>query len=223
MKEFLPVLKRTRLFYGVGESEIEGMLGCFQASEYHFEKGEYVFREGEKIRSIAILVKGNLHIQKDDYWGNHSIVHIVSEGELFGEAYAVPDGGPIRNDVVAVEDSVVFFLDAMKILTVCQSACKFHAAVVKNLFSAVAERNRRLAQKISYMSQRTTREKLMAYLSEQSRQQGGASFDIPFNRQQLADFLSVDRSAMSNELCKMRDDGMIEFERNHFVLHCLRQ
>ena len=122
------------------------------------------------------------------------------------------------NSVIAVEDSAVVFLDARKLLTSCTSACRFHAMVIQNLFFSISKMNRRLVRKIAHMSKRTTREKLMSYLSEESRRQNSASFAIPFNRQQLADFLSVDRSAMSNELCKMRDDGLIAFEKNHFTL-----
>ena len=103
-------------------------------------------------------------------------------------------------------------------ISTCSSACRFHTAVVQNLFYAISEKNRGLVQKLDYMSRRTTREKLISYLSEQAKKQNSASITIPFNRQQLADYLSVDRSAMSNELCKMRDDGLLEFEKNRFRL-----
>lgn len=119
---------------------------------------------------------------------------------------------------MAVEDSVVIFLNVKRILTSCSNACRFHSIVVQNLFFAISEKNRKLVQKIGHMSKRTTREKLISYLSEQAKKQNSGVFTIPFNRQQLADFLSVDRSAMSNELCKMRDEGLLEFEKNKFRL-----
>ena len=137
---------------------------------------------------------------------------------MFGEAYIAPESGTLMNDVLAIEDSTVIFFDIKRIITVCSNACRFHSMVVQNLFFAIAEKNRRLVQKLDCMSRRTTREKLIAYLSEEAKRQGSGSFSIPFNRQQLADYLSVDRSAMSNELCKMRDEGLIEFERNQFML-----
>ena len=164
------------------------------------------------------MVEGNLHIQKDDYWGHRSIINSVGVGEMFGEAYAAPDSGTLLNDVVAVEDSTVLFFDVRRILTVCSSACNFHSMVVQNLFFAISEKNRRLVQKLGHMAKRSTREKLISYLSEEAKQQNSGTFTIPFNRQQLADFLSVDRSAMSNELCKMRDDGLLTFEKNRFTL-----
>ena len=122
------------------------------------------------------------------------------------------------SDVLALEDSTVIFFDVKRILTSCSNACRFHSIVVQNLFFAISEKNRKLVQKIGHMSKRTTREKLISYLSEQAKKQNSANFTIPFNRQQLADFLSVDRSAMSNELCKMRDEGLLEFEKNKFRL-----
>ncbi len=218
MEKYIPILRRTQLFSGVGDEEIKSMLGCLQASMKKFKKGEFVFRHGEHIDNITVLVEGKLHIQKDDYWGNRSIINMISAGEMFGEAYVAPDSGALLNDVVAVEDSVVIFFDVRRILTVCSSACVFHSKVVQNLFFAISDKNRKLVQKLGHMSKRTTREKLISYLSEEAKRQNSGTFMIPFNRQQLADFLSVDRSAMSNELCKMRDEGMLVFEKNQFTL-----
>lgn len=218
MKKYIPILKNTQLFSGASDEDIEAMLGCLQAKLCTYKKGEYVLREGERVERLMMLVKGELHIQRDDYWGNRSIISMVGVGEMFGEAYAAPESGPLLNDVLAVEDSAVIFLDIGKLLTVCPNGCKFHAMAVKNLFFAISEKNRKLVRKLGYMSRRTTREKLIAYLSEEAKRQNSSSFSIPFNRQQLADFLSVDRSAMSNELCKLRDEGLIEFEKNRFRL-----
>lgn len=218
MKQYIPILKRTQLFAGVSENEISSMLSCLDARLGEYKKGEYVFQQGTRIRSITILVKGSLHVQNDDYWGNRTIVNHVEVGEMFGEAYIAPESGPLLNDVVAVEDSAVIFFDAARVMTVCSSACRFHSMVVQNLFYSISEKNRRLIQKIGHMSKRTTKEKLISYLSEEAKRQNSSSFTIPFNRQQLADFLSVDRSAMSNELCKMRDEGLLRFNRNWFEL-----
>ena len=219
MKKYIPILKRTRLFSGIVEEEISAMLNCLQARICTYKKGEYVLRQGEYSDNLMVLAEGKLHIQRDDYWGNRSIINMVSMGEMFGEAYAAPESGAIMNDVLAVEDSTVILFNVKRIITVCPSACRFHSAVVQNLFYAISEKNRKLVQKITFMTKRTTREKLIAYLSEEARRQNSSEFSIPFNRQQLADYLSVDRSAMSNELCKMRDEGMIAFEKNRFVLY----
>ena len=218
MKEFVPVLKRTKLFSGVGDDDISTMLSCLEARLLTYKKGEYVLRQGEHLSDILVLAEGRLHIQRDDYWGNRSILGHIGVGEIFGEAYVAPESGTLLNDVIAVEDSFVFFFDVKRVISTCSSACRFHTMVVQNLFFAISEKNRGLVQKLDYMSRRTTREKLLSYLSEEAKKQNSASITLPFNRQQLADYLSVDRSAMSNELCKMRDEGLLEFEKNHFRL-----
>ncbi len=206
------------MFAGVGDDQILSMLSCLNARLHVYQKGEYVLRQGEHVRDILVLVEGNLHIQNDDYWGNRSILGQIAVGEMFGEAYVAPESGAILNDVIAVEDSVVIFFDVKRILTTCSSACCFHATVVQNMFFAISEKNRKLVQKLGHMSKRSTREKLISYLSQEAKGHNSSHFVIPFNRQQLADFLSVDRSAMSNELGKMRDEGLLVFEKNQFQL-----
>lgn len=218
MENYIETLRRTQLFSGVSNSEISAMLGCLQARLCTFKKGEYVFREGEHIDKITMLVEGKLLIQRDDYWGNRSIVNVLRVGEMFGEAYVAPESGSLLNDVIAEDDSTVIFFDVRRILTVCPTACQFHSRVVQNLFFAISEKNRKLVQKIGHMSKRSTRAKLLSYLSEEAKRHNSSHFTIPFTRQQLADFLCVDRSAMSNELCKMRDEGLLLFDKNEFTL-----
>mgnify|MGYP000286599034 FL=1 len=219
MKKYISVLKNSKLFHGTEESDIYSILNCFQAKVLHYKKGEYIIRHGDIINNIMILLDGCLCIQRDDYWGNRSIVNIVNIGEMFGEAYTAHDSKPILNDVTAIKDSSVIFLNINKVLNICSSSCQFHSYIVQNLYFAVSEKNQLLVQKLGYMSKRTTREKLISYLSDQAKIQGSNSFTIPMNRQQLADFLSVDRSAMSKELCKMRDEGLIVFNKNKFTLN----
>lgn len=218
MIKYIETLKHTQLFSGVSDSEISAMLNCLQARSLSIRKGDYVFREGEHIDTITVLVEGKLLVQHDDFWGNRNIVNVIRTGEMFGEAYVSPDSGSLLNDVIAEEDSVVIVLDVKKILTVCSTACCFHSMVVQNLFFAISEKNRKLVQKIGHMSKRSTRAKLLSYLSEEAKRHNSRHFTIPFSRQQLADFLCVDRSAMSNELCKMRDEGLLLFNRNEFTL-----
>ncbi len=218
MKEYLPILRRARLFEGIAESEIAGMLGCLQATVRGYCKGEAVLRQGDTIQALPLLLSGELHIQREDYWGNRHILGRVGIGELVGEAYAAPNSGALMSDVVATCDSTVMFFNVRRLLTTCSSACPFHAMVVHNLVGTVCEKNRELVQKLEHISQRTTREKLLSYLSEEARRQQSHRVTLPFNRQQLADYLSVDRSAMSKELCEMRDEGILRFERNRFEL-----
>lgn len=218
MEKYLKVVEQSKLFKGIGEQEAVSMLSCLGAYQRSYQKGDCVFRKGERITAVALLLDGAVHIRKEDYWGNLSILNEISAGEVFGETYACLEVGEMLNNAVAVKNSQVLFLDVKRVLTTCSSACQFHGKLIQNLLSVLALKNKMLTQKLEHMSQRTTREKLLSYLSEQSLREGRPSFDIPFNRQQLADFLSVDRSAMSNELCRMRDEGILEFDRNHFVL-----
>ena len=218
MEKYIEILKRTQLFSGVSDTEISAMLHCLQARMINIKKGEYVYREGEHLDNISVLVKGKLLVQHNDFWGNRNIINILHVGEMFGEAYVAPESGALTNDVVAEEDSTVIFFNVRKILTVCSTACRFHSMVIQNLFFAISAKNRKLVQKIGHMSKRSTRTKLLSYLSDEAKKNNSSHFTIPFTRQQLADFLCVDRSAMSNELCKMRDEGLLEFEKNQFTL-----
>jgi len=218
MEKYLPMLGQTALFSGLGADEIRSMLGCLGAVKRGVRKGEYLLRQGDTLQHLVLLAEGRLHIRKDDYWGNCSILGSICPGELFGEAYCEPGSGPLLNDVAAVEDSIAIFFDVRRVITTCSNTCRFHTAVVQNLFFAISEKNRTLVQKLGHMSQRTTREKLLSYLSEQAKRQGSSRFSIPFNRQQLADYLSVDRSAMSAELSRLQKDGLLEFYKNNFHL-----
>lgn len=218
MKKYLEILKKTRLFSGVAEEEIESLLRCLGASFKTFRKGEYVLHQGEFVREVPLLLTGSLHIERVDFWGNRSILSHIGEGEMFGEAYSLRSSEPLLNDVVALEDCELVFFDVKRIITTCPSACRFHTLVVQNMFTAISEKNRKLTKKLSHVSERSTRQKLMSYLSSEAEVQRSAEITIPFNRQQLADFLFVDRSAMSAELSRMRDEGLIQFEKNRFRL-----
>lgn len=218
IEKYADVLKQSSLFQGTDEKEIQSMLVCMSATEKHYAKGESIYRIGEQITKMGLLLEGSIHIQREDYWGNLSILNQITPGNMIGEAYALPNSTPIVNNVIATEASTILFMDVKKLMTTCSSACVFHMKMIQNLLMVLAGKNRSFAQKLGHMSQRSTRDKLLSYLSEQSMLAESSEFDISFNRQQLADFLSVDRSAMSNELCKMRDEGILKFQKNHFVL-----
>lgn len=214
----LKILENSRLFAGIRVDEIQPMLSCLQAVERKYPRGAYIFHTGEEVRALALLVRGTAHIQKEDFWGNRSLLASLGAGDIFAEAYAMPGSGAMRSDVVAVESCTVLLMDVERVLSRCTNSCAFHARLTENLFALLAEKNRILARKVDYLAQRTTRQRLLAYLSEQAQRAGSAEFTIPFNRQQLADFLSVERSAMSAELSRMQAEGLLETERSHFRL-----
>lgn len=217
MREYLEILKTSGLFRGMKEEEILSILDCLGAEEGSFGKGEYLFRQVDEIHSIAVLLSGKVRIESTDFWGERHILGVVVPGEIFAEAYAL-DGETILNDVIAEEKSTVLFLDASKALRTCSSSCPFHTALIDNLFCLVARKNRSLVQKISQVTRRSTREKVLSYLSDQAKRSGKDSFSIPFDRQALADYLAVDRSALSSVLSHLRDEKIIEFHKNEFKL-----
>ena len=151
-------------------------------------------------------------------WGNTNLMTRCHPGDIFGESYAIRTNCALEVSLYAEQNSTVLYLNVSKMMTLCSRACEFHNQLTRNLLSVLAERNFQLGQKLEHMTKRTTREKLLSYLSSEARRSGSSSFDIPFNRQQLADYLSVDRSAMSNELCHLRDEGLISFQKNHFTV-----
>ena len=218
MKNYMNLLRRAKIFRGVEEQDILAMLDCLTAVKKSFARGEFLYRAGERASMAALVLDGMFHIDREDYWGNNSILADVSEGELLGEVYSFLDDEPAGINAVAVRDSTVLLLDVKRIFQTCSAVCPHHAILIRNFAYVLAVKNRELTRKLEHMSQRTTRGKLLSYLSDQSVKQGTSCFDIPFNRQQLADFLAVDRSAMSKELGKLRDEGILEFDRNHFVL-----
>lgn len=218
MEEYLSVLNKTPLFQGLRDAQILAMLGCLKAQRRSYAKGEYVFHEGEGTEAFGLVLVGRVHIVQEDFWGNSNIIAGIGEGEVFAESYACLARAPLAVSAVAQESTTVLFLHVQKLLTTCAAACEYHSGVIRNLVAMLAAKNLRMNEKLQHVMQRTTREKLLSFLSAESRRAGSATFEIPFNRQQLADYLSVDRSAMSSELCKLRDEGTLVFQRNRFDL-----
>ena len=194
------------------------MLECLGASRKTYDKNGFIFLSGETVRYTGIVISGAIHVLSEDFWGRRVILTRIGPGGLFGEAFACAGIENFLVSVIAAETTVVLFLDCGKIFTLCSSACTFHADLLKNLTRILAEKNVMLMQKLEHITQRTTREKLLSYLSEQARRAGDSTFDIPFSREELACYLSVERSAMSAELSRMRADGLLRYQKNHFEL-----
>lgn len=218
MEEYLPVLKKSSLFSGVRPDEISVMLKCLSARLKHFKKEEFIIRSGDYIHSVGMVLSGTALIIQEDFWGKRTIISEVLPGTLFAETYACLSSKPIEMSVISDSECDVLFLDFNKILTVCTSACVFHTRLIQNLLSSIAGRNLTLTKKMQHMSKKTIREKLLSYLSTESLKNNASTFDIPFNRQQLADYLSIDRSALSNELSKLQAEGILIYKKNRFTL-----
>lgn len=212
------LLASTPLFAGSATAEIEGMLGCLSMREKSYKAGERIFRMGERIREVGIVLSGSVRIENVDVWGNVSVIGSRCPGQLFGEAYAAVPDEPLLVDVIAAEDSRIMFLTASKVLTTCPRACPNHSRTSTNLARIIARQNLMLSRRVFHVAPKTIRSKVLAYLSDQAELAGSREFDIPFGRQQLADYLGVDRSALSAELSRMAKEGILETRRSHFVL-----
>ena len=218
MEEYLSFLSQVALFQGIAADELMQMLGCLNAKKKSYRKQDIILLEGQDVSSVGIVLSGKVQIIKEDFVGNRNIVTEVLPGRLFAEAFSCVHTDKLPVTVLPVADTEIMWIDYRRIITVCSSACKFHTKLIENMLAILASNNIQLNQKIEHISKRTTREKLLSYLSDQAARCGCDEFDIPFNRQELADYLCVDRSAMSNELCKLRDDGMLNFHFRHFLL-----
>ena len=212
-------LSQTMLFSGESPEEIKEMLSCLGAVTRSYGKGEIIYHAGECVHSMGLVLSGNVQIESDDVWGNHSVLDDITPGFFFAETYASLSKEPLMVNVVsAAAKTEVLFLNIGRLLTTCTNSCTHHNRLIHNLLYIMAKKNLMLTRKIDHMGQRSIREKVMAYLSFESEKQKKKTFGIPFNRQQLADYLAVDRSALSAELSRMKKDGLIEFEKNLFTL-----
>ena len=218
MKEFFPVFEKCPLFDNIRQEDLSAMLACLGARVTVFQKNQAIFQEGEPAKYVGIVLSGAAQIVREDYYGNRSIVARIEPAELFGESFACAGVQALPVSVVAVADSQILLIDCQRITVSCSSACSFHNQMIFNLLRVVATKNLIFHQKIEITSRRTTREKLMAYLLAQAKLHGTSSFTIPYDRQALADYLGVERSAMSAEISKLRRDGVIDCTKSRFTL-----
>lgn len=222
MDTLLKSLSVSPLFHGIDLNNLYPLLECLTFKQREYNEGETIIHEGEKIDSLGIILSGNAHIVMNDFWGNKSIVSDLSPGEIFAEVYALSDGvNPSGVEVISATNSEILFLNFKRMIRMCSSACEFHNMLISNLLKIIGEKNLLITEKMRCLTKRSTREKLLAYFSSESKKQESTKILIPFNRQELADYLSVDRSAMSSELSKMKDEGLIDYRKNLFHLKVL--
>ncbi len=219
MEKYIGIIRHSRLFTGISDKEISSMLTCLSGVKKSYNKGDFVFRAGEITSSLGLVLSGSLHIIGEDFWGNRNILTQIGPTGLFAETYACAGNTPLEVSVITVQPGEILFLDVGKVLNACSSSCEFHSRLIYNLMWVLAEKNLMLTEKLNHITKRTTREKLLSYLSQEAQKHKNSNFSIPFNREELAAYLSVDRSALSNELSKLKNQGLISFSKNHFNLH----
>lgn len=218
MKKYFGILRKCPLFDGIEDNDISALLSCLGGKVMRYGKKETIFSEGSPASHLGIVLSGKVQIMRIDYYGNRSIMAGLESSELFGEAFACAGAAEIPVDVLAAEDCEVLLIDCTRIIHSCTNACGFHNRMIHNLLRIVANKNLEINQKLEICSKRTTREKLMAYLMMTAKKCGKSSFIIPFDRQELADYLEVDRSGLSAEIGKLRLEGVLECRKNSFRL-----
>ena len=218
MKQNLKVLMMTSLFQDVSENDLEAMLSCLGAAERKYRKNDVILLAGTKVTSVGIMVEGHAQITRDDAEGNRAILSELEKADLFAEAYVAAGSMEIPVTVIATTDCRIVWIPFSKIVGMCSTACDFHRTLVQNMMRVIAMKNIMMNEKMRILSCKTTKEKLITYLSDYSERVGKNKFKIPFTRNELADFLSVDRSAMSRELSRLRDEGFLNYHKNEFEL-----
>ena len=207
---------KSPLFDGIQPSELKAMLQCIGYRIRSFSKGEIIAFEGENLKHIGIVLSGSVDMVKEDLWGNKTMLVRMRQDELFGETFACGEDSLSVVTFMVSEDAKILFMPFVRVMHSCTMACEFHHRLIENMVRVIANKNRDLMRKVEVVSKRTIREKLLAYLSIQSQLQESRYFEIPFGRVELAEYLCVDRSAMTRELVKMKDDGLIDYDKNCF-------
>lgn len=218
MKEFFSVIRSSLLFSGISEQEFSSIQTCLKAENKNFPKGAFVLRAGDTAESIGLVLSGNVLIVQEDIWGNRNILSKAGPGQAFAAAYACAPGSRLNVSVMAETPVTAMFINVKRILDVCPSACSHHSRVLRNLLGELAEKNLRLGEKLTHMGQRTTRAKIMSFLSAEAQRRRACEFEIPFSRQQFADYLGVERSGLSQELGRMKKEGLLDYHKSHFIL-----
>ncbi len=219
MEKYIEILKNCPLFKDIEDKNILRLLKCLNAKVSFFDKKYTVFTEGTKAKYIGIVLSGAVQTEFTDYYGNRSIFNISNQGETFCEAFSCAGTESLPVCAVASKPSEIMFIDSSHILHTCSSSCGFHSQLIFNLMRNIAEKNVELHRRTEINSGRTTREKLLTYLSMQAKKENSNSFYIPFNRQELADYLEADRSGLSSEIGKLIKEGIISSKKNYFELH----
>lgn len=204
------------LFDGIRPEDRKLMLGCIGYHIGTFRKGDIVAFESENIRHLGIVLCGAVDMVKEDLWGNSTLLVRTRRGEVFGETFACGSDSLSTVTFLVSEDAQILFLPFDRVMHSCSMACQFHHRLVMNTVRIIANKNRDLMRKVEVVSKRSIREKLLAYLSIQAQALGSRYFEIPLGRVELAEYLCVDRSALTRELAKMKEDGLIDFDRNCF-------
>jgi len=216
--EYYEELKNTKIFCSASEFECQAMMFCFKTRFKYFNKSDLIVEQGQNMEDIILILKGGATVQHVDNLGDISILMKLKKGDVYGLENAYSGEQVYKDSLIANEKTLVLFMNKHRVINPCENKCRRHEFVTKHLMQIVAEKNIQLLEKLEHMSKRTIRDKLLSYFNSLAKKAGVTYFEIPFNKTELANYLSVDRSAMSTELTKMKEDGLIDFEKRQFRL-----
>ena len=218
MKKYLNILKKCPLFTNIEEENLLRMLVCLGARVEYFDKKYTVFSEGSPAKYLGIVLSGSVQVVQIDFDGNRSILGEMNASEVFAEAFACAEVTALPVSILMNEPGEIMLIECSHVLHTCDNHCGFHQQLIFNLMKDLALKTLFFHQRMEITSKRSTREKLLAYLHSQAKKLGSLSFEIPFDRQELADFLEVDRSGLSSEIGKLKKEGIIQAEKNKFTI-----
>ncbi len=217
MKNYKSLLK-YEIFAGIKEEEIEPLFNCLGITIKEYDKDEYIFFNSNKLNNIGLVNKGVVHMIKEDYWGNKSIFMIMKSGEIFGESYICSDVLTSNVSFYTSTSCEIIFLPFSRVLKTCERSCQFHNRLIENMVKEIAKKNIQFIEKINILSKRSIREKIMTYLSQLAQITGNSKFILPLGRNELSEYLGVNRSALSRELSQMKKDRIIDFNKDIFEI-----
>ncbi|MDL2300588.1 Crp/Fnr family transcriptional regulator [Clostridiaceae bacterium OttesenSCG-928-D20] len=211
-------LQSIPLFENIKPEDFAALFACMNVQRESYDKGEFISLDGDTLSRIGIVLSGRVQLIKEDIFGNRAILSEMQTGEVFGESFVCGGSFVLTASFQAAENTNVLFLSFDKVMTLCESACDYHAALIKNMVVTIARSNIRLLEKLVVTTKHSLREKILTYLSQLAEKQGGLTVTSPLGRADMADFFGADRSALSRELKRMKDEGLIDFEKNTFSL-----
>lgn len=206
------------LFAHIEADQLRSLLQCLGAEKFTYKKDEFILKVNEKADYVGVVVSGGCHVIQEDFWGNRTILTHAAVSDIFGEAFSCAETERLPISVIATESTEIMLLQCKRIITVCPSSCHFHTQMISNMLQILARKNIMLTEKMGHLSKRTTRAKILSFFSAKAIEMKSNQIIIPFNRQELADYLSVERSALSRELSAMKKDQLIDYTKNRFVL-----
>ena len=211
-------LKNTKIFASATEFECQAMMFCFKTRFKIFNKNEHIVEQGQSMEEVMMILKGGAIVQNIDNLGDISVLMRMKRGEIYGLESAFAGEDSYKDTVIATEKTLVMFMNKHRLINPCANKCRRHDIVLKHVMQMVAEKNVELLDKLTHLSKKTIRDKLLSYFNYLAKKEKSSYFEIPFNKTELANYLSVDRSAMSTELSRMKEDGLIDYDKKQFHL-----